>query len=109
MGQRLYRSTQDRKLLGVCGGLGHYFGIDPTFVRIGVVLLTIFLGAPALFYFVFAFIMPKEPVWTVGFEERSHSMVDLDDEINHLEKRALQQEVHRLRAELAKYKSQTQF
>ena len=34
MNRRLYRSTTDQMLGGVCGGLGDYLGIDPTFVRI---------------------------------------------------------------------------
>ncbi|MCJ7701688.1 MAG: PspC domain-containing protein, partial [Anaerolineales bacterium] len=34
MKKRLYRSTTDQMLGGVCGGLGNYLGIDPTFVRI---------------------------------------------------------------------------
>jgi phage shock protein C len=34
MKRRLYRSTTDQMLGGVCGGLGDYLGIDPTFVRI---------------------------------------------------------------------------
>ncbi len=104
MGQRLYRSVHDHKLLGVCGGIGQYLGIDPTFVRIGVILLTLFLGFPALLYFLLAFIIPKEPVWSVGYNERFHHINDLDEEIERLEKRALQQEVYRLRTELAKYK-----
>ena len=39
--RRLCRSVRDRWLGGVCGGLGHYFGIDPTTVRVGFVLLSI--------------------------------------------------------------------
>jgi len=34
MNRRLYRSKSDQMLGGVCGGLGDYLGIDPTFVRI---------------------------------------------------------------------------
>ena len=32
--KRLYKSTRDRKVMGVCGGLGEYLGIDPTFLRL---------------------------------------------------------------------------
>ncbi|HZG15987.1 MAG TPA: PspC domain-containing protein [Candidatus Bathyarchaeia archaeon] len=106
MKQRLYRSRHDRKLFGVCSGFGQYLGIDPTFVRIGVVLLTIFFGIPALIYFLLAFIMPKEPLFSSyghGLDGQYQRLHDLDEEIERLEKRALQQEVHRLRAELAKY------
>ena len=30
--KRLYRSVRDRMLLGVCGGIGEYFNIDPTVI-----------------------------------------------------------------------------
>ncbi|MBS5144796.1 MAG: PspC domain-containing protein [Butyricicoccus pullicaecorum] len=40
--KRLYRSATDKKLCGVCGGLGEYFDLDPTLIRLVVVLLTIF-------------------------------------------------------------------
>ncbi len=41
----LRRSIANRHIAGVCGGLAEYFGIDPTVVRVGYVLLSIFLGA----------------------------------------------------------------
>jgi phage shock protein C len=37
--RRLYRSRDDKKLAGVCGGLARYLGIDPVLVRIGAVVL----------------------------------------------------------------------
>ena len=37
--KRLYRSVTNRKICGVCGGLGEYFNIDPTLIRLGGVLL----------------------------------------------------------------------
>ena len=38
--KRLYRSETDKMLCGVCGGIGEYFEIDPTIVRLLWVLLT---------------------------------------------------------------------
>ena len=32
--KRLYRSTDDRMIAGVCAGIADYFGIDPTLVRL---------------------------------------------------------------------------
>jgi phage shock protein PspC (stress-responsive transcriptional regulator) len=43
--RRLQRSTTDRKIAGVCGGLAEYFGLDSTLVRIGAVVLAIYPGA----------------------------------------------------------------
>ncbi len=41
---RLYRSTSEAMLGGVAAGLGNYLKIDPTFIRLAFVLLTIFSG-----------------------------------------------------------------
>jgi len=46
----LYRSTTDRKLAGVAGGIGQAYNIDPTLVRIGFILLTLFSGVGLLLY-----------------------------------------------------------
>ena len=59
--KRLYRSRTDRKLWGVCGGLGKYFDIDPVIFRI-VFVVTIFFGlAGALAYIIMTLIVPLEP------------------------------------------------
>ena len=42
--QVLYRDTEDQKLRGVCGGLGHYFDIDTDLVRVAFVALTLVGG-----------------------------------------------------------------
>ena len=47
-GRRLARSTSDRRLGGVCGGLAEYLGVDATMVRILVVILSIYPGAIVL-------------------------------------------------------------
>ena len=39
--QKLRRSVSDRWIAGVCAGLAEYFGLDPTVVRVGYVLLSI--------------------------------------------------------------------
>ena len=48
--RRLTRSSSDRVLGGVAGGLGRYFDIDPIIFRIGFVVLTIAGGAGLLAY-----------------------------------------------------------
>jgi len=60
--KRLYRSTRQRMIAGVCGGIAEYFKIDPTLVRITWAVLTIF-GAPGmvLVYVLAAIIVPKNP------------------------------------------------
>jgi phage shock protein C len=61
--KRLYRSRSERKLAGVCGGVGEYLEADPTVVRVVFLLGTIMTGFfPGIFiYFVLALIMPEEP------------------------------------------------
>jgi phage shock protein C len=61
--RRLTRSTTDRKIAGVCGGLGEYFDVDPTVVRLTWAILTIVPGAVVLgvvAYIVAWFIMPEQ-------------------------------------------------
>lgn len=44
MNKRLYRSSTDVKISGVCGGIGEYFDVDPTLIRLLWVLVTLFTG-----------------------------------------------------------------
>ena len=37
--KKLCRSYHDRKICGVCGGIGEYLGVDPTVVRLVFVVL----------------------------------------------------------------------
>ena len=60
--KQLFRSRQDRMIGGVCGGLGEYFGIDPTLVRI-LFVFGAFMGIPgalALVYLVMLILVPQE-------------------------------------------------
>lgn len=61
--KRLYRSTTNKKLAGVCGGLAAYLDADPTVIRLCWMLLTVFSGiVPGLIaYIIAAAIMPQEP------------------------------------------------
>ena len=61
MDKKLYRSRKNKMLCGVCGGLGEYLRIDPTVVRLLVVLLSLSsVGMGVIIYFVAAFIIPEE-------------------------------------------------
>lgn len=53
-GKKLYKSEEDKIILGVCGGIGEYLGVDPTLIR----LLWIFFSmATAIFGGIFAYII----------------------------------------------------
>ncbi len=60
--KKLYRSRIDRKIGGVCGGLGVYFGIDPTVVRLLFVLGLLFWGGTLLAYLILLIVIPEEPL-----------------------------------------------
>jgi phage shock protein C len=59
-GKRLVRSRSDYMLGGVCAGLGHYFSIDPTIVRLVFVLLAVSGGSGVLLYLVLWIVIPRE-------------------------------------------------
>src|SRR5438309_348863 len=56
--RRLERSTSDRMLAGVCGGLGRYFELNSTVFRVGFVVLTLLGGAGVLVYLAAVLVMP---------------------------------------------------
>jgi len=56
----LTRSTSDKKLAGVAGGLGRYFSVDPVLFRIGFAVATVFSGAGALAYLALLAFMPTD-------------------------------------------------
>ena len=56
----LTRSRADKKVAGVSGGLGSYFGIDPLLVRIGFVVTTLTTGIGLLAYVAMAVLVPNE-------------------------------------------------
>jgi phage shock protein PspC (stress-responsive transcriptional regulator) len=65
--KRLYRSRTNRVIAGVAGGLGEYFGIDATIIRIIWVILALPGGLPGiLLYLIFWLIMPLEPLGVAG-------------------------------------------
>ncbi len=61
MGKRLYKSRTDKKIDGVCAGIANYFNLDPTLVRIALVLFCLLGGSGILAYIICALIIPREP------------------------------------------------
>jgi phage shock protein PspC (stress-responsive transcriptional regulator) len=59
--KRLFRSRTDRKIAGVCGGLGAYFDIDPVIIRIIWVALVLGAGVGLIAYVIFWIVVPNEP------------------------------------------------
>ncbi len=59
--KKLYKSSTNKKLAGVCGGIAEYFNIDSTLVRLGWVLFSLLGGSGLLAYIIAALIMPDRP------------------------------------------------
>lgn len=62
--KRLHRSRSEKRLAGVCGGIGLFLGIDPVIVRLIWIILSLFTWIiPGLLAYVLAWIIvPEEPV-----------------------------------------------
>ncbi|HEY71132.1 MAG TPA: PspC domain-containing protein [Anaerolineae bacterium] len=60
--KKLYRARDDRMLAGVCGGLGKYFGIDPTVLRVLFVAAAVLgVGGGIILYILMMILVPEEP------------------------------------------------
>ena len=59
--KKLYRSNVDKRLCGVCGGLGEYFELDSTIIRLLWVIFTFCGGAGLMAYIIAALIVPNQP------------------------------------------------
>ena len=60
MKKRLYKSTTDKKLCGVCAGIAQYFNLDPTLIRLAWVIFTLLGGSGIIAYIIAAIVMPAQ-------------------------------------------------
>ena len=58
--KRIYRSSKEKVIAGVCGGMGEYFDKDPVLFRIIFVLVTLIFGVGILAYLVFWISTPRD-------------------------------------------------
>ena len=58
--KRLYKSSENSMLCGVCGGIAEYFDIDSTLVRLAWILFTACAGSGIIAYIIAAIVMPKK-------------------------------------------------
>jgi phage shock protein PspC (stress-responsive transcriptional regulator) len=54
-------SRSDRKIAGVCGGLGEWLDVDPVFFRVAFVLLSLLCGLGIVVYIVLWLFLPRAP------------------------------------------------
>jgi phage shock protein PspC (stress-responsive transcriptional regulator) len=57
--KKLFRKSSDKKIAGVCSGLGEYLNLDPNIVRIVFVLLALFVGGGLILYLILWLILPE--------------------------------------------------
>lgn len=62
MEKKLYKSNDNKMLDGVCAGIGEYFGIDATLIRLAWVLFCALGGSGILAYIIAAIIIPRKPM-----------------------------------------------
>ncbi|MGM9946941.1 PspC domain-containing protein [Floccifex sp.] len=60
MNRKLYKSSQNRMLAGVCGGIGEYFNIDPTLIRLAWIVFILAGGSGILAYILAAIVIPDD-------------------------------------------------
>lgn len=82
--KRLYRDTDNAVLGGVCAGLGHYFDVDKTIIRILFVLLFVFFGSGILLYLILLFVVPEAKTTTEKIEMKG-DFVNVESIKQHFE------------------------
>lgn len=58
--RKLQRSTSNKMIAGVCAGIGEYFNLDPTIIRVLYVLMVFFAGFGILLYLILWLVIPSE-------------------------------------------------
>lgn len=56
---RIHKSTKDKKIAGVCGGIAEYLNADPTIIRLAFAMLVLGWGSGLLAYIVCALVLPE--------------------------------------------------
>jgi phage shock protein C len=59
--KKFYRSKEDKVIAGICGGIGEYFGIDSTLVRLIWIIIILAGGAGIIAYIIAWLIVPENP------------------------------------------------
>lgn len=58
--RRLTKSSSDKMIAGVCGGLGEHFNTDPVLFRIGFVVLALMGGGGLITYLILMLVLPSD-------------------------------------------------
>lgn len=99
MNKKLYRSRDDRMIAGVCGGLGDYFNVDSSLIRLAVLFIFLFQGVGLIAYIIAWLIMSEEPVKN---EYRMDDEYYIEDEKQQEKKKSQQKDKRDYKQEKAK-------
>lgn len=70
MERRLCKSNTNKRLAGVCGGIGEYFNIDPTIIRLIGLIIAFCYGSGLLIYIIAAILIPDAEEDSVSYKDR---------------------------------------
>lgn len=62
MNKKLYKSSTDKKISGVCGGIASFFNVDSTIIRLIWAFSIVFCGCGIWAYIICAIVIPDEPI-----------------------------------------------
>lgn len=88
--RKFYRSREDRKIMGLCGGIAEYFCIDPSLVRILTIIVLFPISGPfaILIYFVVSWIIPLKPLNVYSHksekQEENQTFTDTTDDNSNI-------------------------
>ena len=95
--KRLYRDGDSKVLGGVCSGIGHYFGFDPVWLRIALLLMLFFAGTGILLYFILWIAIPEAKTTAEKLTMKGEKA-----DINNISK-AVKEEAEQLKKRMEKY------
>ncbi len=95
--KRVYRDPDDKVLGGVCGGIAHYFGFDPVWLRIAMACLFFFAGTGFLLYLILWIAIPEATTIAEKLAMKGEKA-----DINNISK-AVKEEAEQLKKRMEKY------
>jgi phage shock protein PspC (stress-responsive transcriptional regulator) len=99
--KRLYRDPDNKYLGGVAGGLGAFFNLDPTWLRVAFVVFTFVYGFGPLVYIILWIVVPKARTTAEKLEMRGRKV-----NISNIEK-SIREELHELKKNIENFSEET--
>lgn len=84
--QRLQRSETNRVIAGVAGGLGEYFDVDPTLIRLIFIMLTVFGGGGVIIYIILWIMMPEAGEFSNSKDHFKYNLEAIRNNLHNLTK-----------------------